>query len=306
MNLMHFLTKKVNNIANILPIWACDQFPLDDEAIADMAINAMLLVMNNSTRHMDKNTNETILDYAALPIYGVRFPWKDRIYFGTEIDLVNDDLADMAVIGLTRKSKNVFASAIYACKVLLTDKPKHKALAGSIAVYRVGWIEGKNPLSRAYCVGERGDIESITRAAYAGVMPDGCCVGCKPNGEPFFWAAGLLAYVQGMHNDRRYFWDVQATEEFWDGLPAKAHFSIDKEYVKSLFYARSLPETDKGRLRPILHWVRAHKRRMKEGIDIDINKHLRGIDAFNMHGLNFSINAPRKAIGHKFKNAGAA
>jgi len=305
-NLMHFLTKKVNNIANILPIWACDQFPLDDEAIADMAINAMLLVMNNSTRHMDKNTNETILDYAALSIYGVRFPWKDRICFGTEIDLVNDDLADMAVIGLTRKSKDVFASAIYACKVSAKDTPKHKALSGAIAVYRVGWIEGKNPLSRAYCVGERGDIESITRVAYAGVMPDGCCVGCKPNGEPFFWAAGLLAYVQGMHNDRRYFWDVQATEEFWDGLPAKAHFSIDKEYVKSLFYARSLPETDKGRLRPILHWVRAHKRRMKEGIDIDINKHLRGIDAFNMHGLNFSINAPRKATGNKSKIVCAA
>lgn len=306
MNLMHFLTNKSNQITNTIPTWVCDQFPLDDEAIADLAINAMLLVMNNSTRQLDATSPETILDYAALPIYGVRFPWKDRITFGSEIDLVNDQLCDMAVIGLTRNIKDVFASAVYACKVLLTDTPKHKALAGAIAIYRVGWINGVSSLSRSVCRGEKGGIESLTQSAYAGVMPDGCCVGCKPNGQPSFWGAGVLAYVQGMHNDRRYFWDVQATEEFWDGLPAKAHFSIDKEYVKSLFYARSLPETDKGRLRPILHWVRAHKRRMKEGIDIDINKHLRGIDAFNMHGLNFSINAPRKAIWHKFKNAGAA
>lgn len=294
MNLQHFLQRKIQPTESIDNFWNSDQFPLDDEAIADLAVNAMLLVMNDTPRTSDKNNSISIEDYAALPLYGVRFPWKDRISLRSEVDLTNDELCDMAVIGLTRNTKNIFSSAVYAVKSTEKDIRKFKALCGATSIYRVGWIEGTNPLSRASCDDPTDDIESIVTAGYAGVMPDGCCVGCSTNGATNFQYATTLAYVIGMHNDRRFFWDVQATEEFWDGMPAKAHFSIDKEYVKSLFYARSIPTTEKGRLRPILHWVRSHKRRMKEGIDIDIDKHLRGIDEFGMHGLNFQINAPRK------------
>ena len=132
-------------------------------------------------------------------------------------------------------------------------------------------------------------------------MPDGQCVGCAPDGYPDFLSAKWLAYVVGVHNDRRYFWNVSATEEFFEDMPAKAHFAIDEEYVKSLFYARSVPITARGRLRPIMHWVQAHKRRIKEGIDIDVRKHLRGIDAFTMHGVNFAIDQPRKVTDTAFR-----
>jgi len=295
MNLMHFLSTKVNQPQTSTNFWSSDQFPLDDESIADLALNAMLLVMNNSQRMINKSQKSDITDYAALALYGVRFPWKERISLNKEIDLLNDELTDMAVIGLTRATRGCFASAVYSCRTNDGLSKKYKALNGAFSVYRVGIIDGMNPLSRSQCDDKSQDIESIVTPGLGAVMPDGSCVGCTLDGEPNFRAANYLAYTQGMHNDRRFFWDVQATEEFWDGIPAKAHFSIDKEYVKSLFYARSVPMTEKGRLRPILHWVRSHKRRIKEGIEIDIDKHLRGIDAFGMHGLNFQINAPRKA-----------
>jgi hypothetical protein len=299
MNLMHFLTSRIPARISGREFWTADQFPLDDEAIADLAVNAMLLVMNNSQRMVNRHHKADITDYVPLVQYGVRFPWKDRISLAAEVDLVNDQLPEMAVIGLTRNERGTFASAAYACQAPDWLTRKHAALTGALRVYRVGRIRGMNPLSRAAANDPTGDIESIVTPWFAGVMPDGRCVGCTTDGQANMLPAFHLAYVVGLHNDRKYFWDVQATEEFWDGYPAKAHFSIDKEYVKSLFYARSVPMTEKGRLRPILHWVKAHQRRLKEGIEIDIEKHLRGIDAFSMHGVKFQINAPRKAQGRK-------
>lgn len=292
MNLLNFITSKTQHMSPP-SFFNADQFPLDDEAIADLAINAMLLVMNNGTRYFG-STKGDITDYAALVGYGVRFPWKDRISFGTNIDLINDDLPEQAVIGLTRQKKGQFAQCAYACVAPNFIAHKFSALAGVQKVYRVGLITGFDPLSRQMAKTPSNDIESVVRPYYAGVMKDGSCIGSTTDGRPDMFGANILAYVVCLHNDRRYFWDVTATEEFWDGLPAKAHFSIDQEYVKSLFYARSVPITQTGRLRPILHWVRAHQRRIKDGIDIDIAKHLRGIDAFSMHGVNFSISQPRK------------
>lgn len=89
--------------------------------------------------------------------------------------------------------------------------------------------------------------------------------------------------------DRRYLWNVVANE----GI-AKATFSVYPEQIKSLFYARDLPMTETGRKRPILHWVSAHLRRIKKGIDIDIEKHLRGCNEFVYQGTNFKITNPQK------------
>jgi len=55
-----------------------------------------------------------------------------------------------------------------------------------------------------------------------------------------------------------------------------------------------LPLTVTGRKKPILHWVRAHQRRIKEGVDIDINKHLRGCCEFVMNDTKFCITLPHK------------
>ncbi|MCG7948067.1 MAG: hypothetical protein N0C84_17130 [Candidatus Thiodiazotropha taylori] len=89
--------------------------------------------------------------------------------------------------------------------------------------------------------------------------------------------------------DRDNLWNVEATD---DG--AKATFGVYEEQIQSLLYARSIPLSVTGRKRPILHWVCAHKRRVKSGVSVDIRKHLRGISDFEMHGTEFKITRPTK------------
>lgn len=88
--------------------------------------------------------------------------------------------------------------------------------------------------------------------------------------------------------DRRFCWEIAADEGF-----AKASLGCTAEEVKSLLYARQLPVTATGRKRPILHLVAAHRRRMKEGIDVDIKPFLRGVAEVTMDGTQFKVRAPQ-------------
>lgn len=103
--------------------------------------------------------------------------------------------------------------------------------------------------------------------------------------------AKALATLQ-FSTDRKYLWNVTALEE-----EAKATFGVYEEQIKSLLYARSLPLTETGRKRPILHWVNCHKRRIASGTDVDVQKHLRGITEFEMNGTLFQITHPMKQGG---------
>ena len=71
---------------------------------------------------------------------------------------------------------------------------------------------------------------------------------------------------------------------------------MDKEQIKSLLYARSLPVTATGRKRPILHLVAAHRRRIKEGVDIDIGEFLRGVKKVEMGGTVFTVAVSQQLI----------
>lgn len=95
--------------------------------------------------------------------------------------------------------------------------------------------------------------------------------------------------------DRKYLWQVNTSSETLGSIETPLTMGVSPDHIKSLFYARTLPVTESGRRRPILHWVRAHQRRLKDGIDIDIEKHLRGIEEFSMGGFDWSIINPRKA-----------
>lgn len=92
-------------------------------------------------------------------------------------------------------------------------------------------------------------------------------------------------------NDRKHLWNVVANEG-----NAKATFGVYPDQIQSLFYAREMPMTETGRKRPILHWVAAHQRRLKNGIDVDIEKHLRGINEFVYQGTKFKITRPLKNV----------
>lgn len=88
--------------------------------------------------------------------------------------------------------------------------------------------------------------------------------------------------------DRRFCWEIAADDGY-----AKASLGCTAEEVKSLLYARQLPVTATGRKRPILHLVAAHRRRMKEGIDVDIKTFLRGVAEVTMDGTQFKVRAPQ-------------
>lgn len=96
--------------------------------------------------------------------------------------------------------------------------------------------------------------------------------------------------------DRRYLWQVETAEHIIGRAGTPLSIGVSPDHIKSLFYARSLPVTESGRKRPILHWVRAHQRRLAAGIDVDISKHLRGVDAFEMGGFDWSITNPLKGV----------
>lgn len=143
------------------------------------------------------------------------------------------------------------------------------------------------------------------------LMGDGRIIAAKPAD----WGQSYQSTVPGgsvltasvvinLYCDRRHLWQVRTAENVLDVRPTPLSIGVSEEHIKSLFYARSLPLTESGRKRPILHWVRAHQRRMREGTDIDIERHLRGVDKFEMGGFSWAITNPIKkttAIGSTLK-----
>lgn len=87
--------------------------------------------------------------------------------------------------------------------------------------------------------------------------------------------------------DRRFCWAITAKEK-----TAQVSIGCMKEEIKSLLYARDLPMTATGRKRPILHLVEAHKRRLKSGIDVDIQPFLRGLQTIEINGTQFTVKPP--------------
>lgn len=101
--------------------------------------------------------------------------------------------------------------------------------------------------------------------------------------ETAHWA-GMAMQIAA---DRRFCWTISAQEQ-----TARAHLGCMSEEIKSLLYARSLPMTSTGRKRPILHLVEAHKRRMRNGTDVDVTAFLRGQQTVEIGGTQFTVRAP--------------
>ena len=98
--------------------------------------------------------------------------------------------------------------------------------------------------------------------------------------------------------DSRFCWTIKAEES-----EAKVRLGCQKEEIKSLLYARSLPMTETGRKRPVLHLVEAHKRRLKNGTDIDITSFLRGSAKVEMNGTLFTVIPPKVMASDVSKNS---
>jgi hypothetical protein len=100
----------------------------------------------------------------------------------------------------------------------------------------------------------------------------------------------LVPVILNTYAQRKDGWIVEASANGrW-----RCHFGVYEEQIQSLLYSRTQPLTGAGKRRPILHWVEAHQRRMKNGTTVDIPKHLRGVNKFLMGDMQFSITEPIK------------
>lgn len=107
--------------------------------------------------------------------------------------------------------------------------------------------------------------------------------------EPALFAEreGTLSVALQYNADRRFAWSITAVEG-----QGKVILGCGQEEIKSLLYARSLPQTETGRKKPIIHLIESHKRRRKNGTEIDIVPFLRGIQTVEIGGTMFTVNPP--------------
>lgn len=126
-------------------------------------------------------------------------------------------------------------------------------------------------------------IVSGSRCTTMGSRSGMCSHGDQFLHETEIWATVVLQLLA----DRHFCWTITAQEK-----SAHAHLGCMQEEVKSLLYARSLPMTATGRKRPILHLVESHRRRLKNGTDVDVSAFLRGQHAVEIGDTVFRINPP--------------
>ena len=148
-----------------------------------------------------------------------------------------------------------------------------------------GQIEGER---RFFTVNEHGTMSCISKLTNHGRF-----LGMKHNivtteshilEETTQWASVTLQSLAL----RRFSWVISAYEK-----EAKAHIGCTEREIKSLLYARDLPQTKTGRKRPILHLVNAHHRRMKNGTDVDVRSHLRGTQEVIIGDTKFVVRPPK-------------
>ena len=108
------------------------------------------------------------------------------------------------------------------------------------------------------------------------------------------WASVALQFIA----DSRFCWMIRAEE-----CRAKVTIGCMEEEVKSLLYARTLPLSETGRKRPVLHLVESHKRRLRNGVDIDIISFLRGTQKVEINGTVFTVFPPQAIKPQLSKNS---
>lgn len=263
--------------------------------------------LNNKERCRDMFHFNTLND-------GIYIPAVKRNYISGSFDIKNDDLIKSGSVIILPDESDFFEWVTVtkinniSKKDLIISFPINKAIVHynvshvmvPIKEYLLSRLKATLIISSFMSIDENGNIyHSIPRSVlndspeYRMRTINSCIIDCERFG---CGAVGLL-------NDRKYLWLVETKEKITNKTYAKVQFGCDQEIIKSLFYSRSTPITSSGRLRPILHWVRAHKRRLKSGIDIDITKFLRGIEEFEMGNLHFQITQPTKNTSTTKKEA---
>ena len=244
-------------------------------------------------------TPETIVQTYSSGFY---LPCVKRVVFSGQVDLLNDSLPESAGLVMTEDSNKYSEGPLFVSAQKIKRFPRGYASAAAGCFYKLIWAFKDDGIeNRRERVSKDFDMRFVTN--YFCVKNDGVIVPAIQCGEA--WEGHQSGIIKGFgatlsatlnaNADSRFLWNVRTEESAGFGrLKTPLLLGVSEEHVKSLFYARSLPVTESGRKKPILHWVRAHERRMKGGIDIDVSKHLRGISEMEMDGFRFSITNPTK------------
>ncbi len=274
---------------------------IESEEMSDLVYKTYVALLTDGWRGNSTSRFE-IDDVGEAYVHGFYVPCTERYVLAGQIDLVNDSLPHHAGLVAYNNEKSLKPLFISCRKVSLLPRG---VLCPPFAVgkYSCTWFyEDENADRKDRRIFKGAFMRANT--IYFAIMPGGTIAPCQESSRIYhgrvallFAAAGhTLAAAINATADRRHVWNVATGEPLSDiSHKTPLVLGVSKEHIKSLFYARSLPITETGRKRPILHWVTAHQRRLKEGLEIDIDRHLRGISSFEMEGFSFEITSPRKA-----------
>ena len=278
---------------------------LDSEELVDKAYEGLLAVLALSPSaqksgkigtevYLHEGEDEKDLDIFTPLIAGIYIPGSKRLYWSGRVDISTDLVVERGSVYLEPPDNCEYSFV----SVVEVDKfPKHiyngdplaRFLFKVITVYfykeQFHKIEGK--------IVRHTSFFSISRdgSIYRAVNTKSEISKSRPTLDQYKYGPGAISLLA----DRLYIWNIETRQPNTSfGFPAMVTFGIEMEMVKSLAYARTLPLTESGRKKPILHWVRSHQRRIKDGIEIDIEKFLRGVTGFDMGGLEFNITRPVK------------
>ena len=279
--------------------WGSEEF----EDLVSEGLIALYDEKHSTWKKINKHVRISEQELAMLRNWGLYFTPSDRLVL-SEIDVKNDGLADLGIIAMQGNQK---------------DEEEEGNVGGYLRCYwtarfhkpipKVWKKTHGGPAYIIYALIAREEGGVICAKKFVTISPKtGEIFPCYREHQTYDWGywkhiktlidtpkdcemtSIAVASCLGFYSDRKYLWNVAATE---DG-ERKATFGVYEAQIKSLFYSRSAPNTSIGRKRPILHWVRSHTRRMKSGIDVDIEKHLRGVDRFEMGNTVFHITRPTK------------
>lgn len=276
--------------------WALDDF--------ERHIDAAIICLSEDNYLPKKKINRGLIvdcprnrlfqdvDFAKLKNTGVYFGPGDRVFDADAIWMEIDTLPEASAYSFgpehaidmrslpqnSQSGESPYLEIIFSRKI--NNFPKGViSFCPTIAKYKLSLVYGK----------EKGGVHGWSY--YFGIDKDGlispCDSGVKRQDLDIIkmYAATTL----GMECDRKYLWNVSTV---CDG--AKVTLGVYESQIKSLLYARELPMTETGRKRPILHWVESHRRRLKTGVNVDVQKFLRGTSEFEMFGEKFFISNPVK------------
>lgn len=283
-----------------LDLWTTDSF--EDSVAAALITCFETRIKKNKGAGPNTLTNERM---GLIRRIGPYIPSNDRFIIAPsttgvgdwEFDVTNDPLPILGCIGFTRTQQappneyGGFFQTTYIRKVTSLPKTWHKRSGGQlyeiiIAASENSFIEGDRSF---FCITKEGKVVACEqRFEIAGRYKTSHDL-TTPEKELKGREARASIALQFIA-DSRYCWTIEARES-----NCLARLGSMPEQIKSLLYARSVPLTETGRKRPILHLVAAHQRRLKNGIDIDITGFFRGVQTVEIGGTYFTVR-PAQAL----------